>query len=70
MQLCRECDKVLWQRHECCPSCRARSPHARTVLTLPGTAGRHVRLAAAVAVSAPVALAAVDQVLHWLLTAA
>jgi hypothetical protein len=29
-----------------------------------------VRLAAAVAVSAPVALAAVDQVLHWLLTAA
>lgn len=69
MQLCRECDALLWHRHECCPQCRARSPHARTVMTLPGTTGRHARLAVAVAVSAPVALAAVDQVLYWLLTA-
>ena len=67
VHLCRECDALLWHRHECCPSCRARRPHARMpVLTLTGAGGR---LAAVVAVAAPVASAAVDQALHWLLVA-
>ena len=69
MDLCRECDAVLWHRHESCPSCRAHSPHARTSTMLPGTSARHGRLAVVVAVAAPVALAVVDQALHWLLAA-
>lgn len=67
MQLCRECEAVLWRRHEACPSCRAQSPTARTVTQLLGRRTRLERLAVGVAIAAPVALVAVDEALHWLL---
>ena len=69
MQLCRECDAVLWHRHESCPTCRAQSPHARVAAALPGARMRHGRLVVAIAVATPVVLVVVDQALRWLLLA-
>ena len=63
VSLCRECEVVLWRRHEACPRCRARRPDLRgraAVHASPASAARVVRRVALGAATAPAALAADD----------
>ncbi len=71
VHLCRECEAVLWRRHQACPSCRAQAPAARTgtlLLRTRRTGAERLAVTVAVAVTAALALAVVDQMLHWLLS--
>jgi hypothetical protein len=70
VHLCRECEVVLWRQHQACPACRAQSPAARTgplLFRTRRTAHEHLAVTVVVAVTAPLALGVVDQVLCWLL---
>lgn len=69
MHLCRECEALLWRRHESCPTCRAQSPAAGAVTELVRRAPRLDVLAVVLAASAPLALVAADEALRRLLVA-
>ena len=63
--LCRECEVVLWRRHDACPCCLARRPAARVRTAASASPARLVRHALSVAATGPAALAA-DHVLRRL----